>query len=219
MKVDVESYGSARRDFYDLSRDLIEQNKKFDETSLHLLPYHQLHLCAMGNAGDAACSPELIQQEKVRRRERFLAMDDEEFKACERYLRVEEMYDDVIHAVNSKLALRWGELSNRQKAWAKLYCLCNHIDEPQTRLGEALLLLRKCSTTDLPTDVVQHYIGKLRGLITLYPGKVTDEFFRSQIEDIRDSIRDFLPNEERSLCDNAQIADYSCTSDCFRIVV
>ncbi len=219
MKVDVESYGQSRRDFYDLRSDLIERDKKFDEISLHLLPYHQLHLCAIGNAGVAACSPELIQQEKARRRERFLAMDEKELKACERYLRAEEMYDDVLFVLGLKLAPCWDKLSDRQKAWAKLNCLYNHIDDPQHRMGEVLLLLRKCSTTSLPTDVCQHYTGKLRGLMAVYPTGVTDEFFRTQIEDIRDNIRDFLPDEERGIVDKEQIADFQCTSDCFRIFV
>jgi len=220
MRVDVESYGNARRDFYDLRSDLIEQDKQFDDTSLPLLPYHQLHLAAMGNAGDAACLPRLIHKEKARRRERFIAMDETELKACERYLRAEEMYDDVVLVIGSKLAPRWGELSDPQKLWAKLNCLYNHLDDPQQRMGEALLLLRKCSTTSyLPTDVCQHYMQKMRGLMATYPGKITDPFFRAQIEDIRDNVRNFLPEAERSICDKEQIADYQCTQDCFRIFV
>jgi len=220
MKVDVESYGNARRDFYDLRSDLIEQDKTFDGASLRLLPYHQLHLAAMGNAGDAVCPLILVQQEKARRRERFLAMDEAELKACERYLRAEEMYDDVILVIGSKLAPRWGELSDPQKLWAKLNCLYNHLDDPQQRMGEALLLLRKCSTTsNLPTDVCQHYMGRLRGLMATYPGSLSDDFFRSQIEDIRDNVRDFLPDEERLICDREQVADFQCTSDCFRVFI
>jgi hypothetical protein len=220
MRVDVESYGNTRRDFYDLRSDLIEQDKKFDETSLSLLPYHQLHLAAMGNAGAAACQVTVVQQEKARRRERFIAMDETEFKASERYLRAEEMYDDVIRVIGSKLAPRWEELSDPQKLWAKLSCLYNHLDDPQQRMGEALLLLRKCSTiSHLPTDVCQHYMGRLRGLMATYPGKVTDAFFRAQIEDTRDNIRDFLTDDERGACDKEQIADYQCSSDCFRIFI
>jgi len=218
MKVSAESYG-ARRDFYDLRSDLIEQNRQFDEVSLRLLPYHQLHLCAIGNAGDAACSLDLIQREKSSRRERFIAMDEAELKTCERYLKAEEMYDDVVLVRGSKLAPHWGELNDRQQAWAKLSCLYNHVDDPQTRMGEALLLLRRCSTTSLPNDVCLHYIGKLKGLMAVYPGKLPDEFFRAQIEDVRDNIRDFLPDEELGVCDKGQIADYQCTSDCFRVYV
>jgi len=225
MRIDVETYGSTRRDFYDFRSDLIEQDKKFDEASLRLLPYHQLHLAAMGNAGDAACPQRLVQDEKARRRERFLAMDGAELKACERYLRTEEMYDDVILCISSKLAPRWGELTDRQKAWAKLNCLYNHIDEPQQRMGEALLLLRLCSFSDahhdasLPTDVCHHYMSKLRGLMSVYPGQMSDDFFRTQIEDIRDNIRDFLPDDERAIIDKEQIADYQCTSDCYRVYI
>jgi hypothetical protein len=219
MRVEVESYGNTRRDFYDFRDNLIERGKTFDEASLRLLSYHQLYLAAIGNAGAAVCSPQFVQREKARRRERFLAMEPEELKTCERYLRVEEMYDDVIVALGSKLAPRWDGLSDRQKLWAKLNCLYNHLDDPQTRIGEALLLLRKCSTTSLPTDVCQHYIQRMQGLMATYPGRVTDEFFRTQIEDIRDNIRDFLPDEEQEVCDEQQIADYSCTSDCFRVYV
>ncbi len=225
MKIEVESHGQSRRDFYDLRDDLIDQDKKFDETSLRLLSYHQLHLAAMGNAGDSACTQRLVQEEKARRRERFLAMDEAELKASERYLRTEEMWDDVILCISSKLAPRWGELTDRQRTWAKLNCLYNHIDNPQARMGEALLLLRLCSFSDtehqasLPTDVCHHYMSKLRGLMTVYPGQLSDDFFRTQIEDIRDNIRDFLPDDERAICDREQIADFQCTSDCFRVYI
>lgn len=223
MTVEV---GQFRRDFYDLRGDLIEQNKRFDETSIVLLPYHQLHLACLGNAGEAACSPELVHEEKVRRRGRFLTMEAVEFKVCELQLRAEEMYDDVMLAINSKQTPRWGELTDRQKTWAKLNCLYNHIDDPHTRMSEALELLHLCSFTDdvheasLPTDVCHHYSAKLRGLMSVYPeGLPDDDSFRAQIEDIRDNIRDFLPDDERAITDEEQIADYQCTSDCFRVFV
>lgn len=219
MRIDVEAYGPARRDFYDLRSELIEDGKRFDSAVLSKLPYHQLHLTCIGNAGVAACSPELVQQEKAHRRERYTAMDEGEFKACERYLRTEEMYDDVILMVDSESASYWADLNNRQKTWAKLNCIYNHIDDPHPRMAEAIQLLRECSTTTLPNDVCLHYSGRLRSLMSVYPGSISDDFFRAQIEDIRDNIRDFLPDEERKTCDKEQIADFQCTSDCFRIVV
>ncbi len=219
MKIEVESYRSPRRNFYDLREDLIDKNEKFDERTLRLLPYDQLHLCCMGNAGDAACTSRLVQQEKTFSRERFLSLEEEEFKKCENFLRSEGMYDDVIFAIAARNAPQWDDLNDRQRAWAKLNCLHNHIENSHPRIEDVILLLRKCAITSLPDDVCKHYIGKLKGLLTVYPGGITDDYFRTQIDDIRDNIRDFLPDEEQKVCNREQIRDFSCTSDCFRVLV
>jgi hypothetical protein len=217
-KIYVENF-TRRRDFYDLRSELIEQQKKFDETTLCFVPYDQLQLCCIGNAGLAACSPRLVQIEKRFRRQRFLAMEPTDLKKCERLLRREHMYEDVMNAVASLGAARWEHLSERQQTWAKLNCITNHIEHPKMRLGEAILLLRKCASSSLPSDVCSHYITKLKGLMTIYPGRVTDDFFREAVADVRDNILRFMPEEERAVCVKEQIIDFQCTSDCFRLLI
>jgi hypothetical protein len=222
MKVSVESYGQPRRDFYDLRSELIELDQKFEAYHLRLLPYDQLHLCCIGNAGDAACSLKLVQQEKIARRERFLAMESEELKTCERFLKAEGMYDDVREAIAALRAPLWDHLNSRQKVWAKLNCLYNHIDNPAQRIGEAVGLMRDCAsvtTGGLPLDVAMHYVEKLRALLDGYSTRFSDYHFRQQIEEYRDSVLDFLEENERGIVEREEIKDYHCTSDCFRMLL
>ena len=218
MKIRVENRGPSRN-FYDLREELIDEGKKFDEATLRVLPYDQLQLCCMGNAGDAACTPRQVAEEKAFRRERFLALEEDEFKDCERFLRTEGMYDDVMFEIAARNAPRWDDLNDRQKVWAKLNCIYNHVGNPESRIEDTIVGFQKCGTTCLPEDVCKHYIQKLKSLLTVYPGGITDDFFRTQIEDIRDTIRDFLPDDEQMVCQRQQIRDFSCTSDCFKVLV
>jgi hypothetical protein len=149
-------------------------------------------------------------------------MEPEAFQRCEKFLRVEGMYDDVVEARAGIGSPAWDHLNSRQQVWAKLNCLYNHIDDPAQRVTEAIELLRESSKAmkgGLPLDVATHYIGRLKGLSSVYPGKIGDALFRQQIEEYRDSIYDFLEENERNICENEQIRDYRCTSDCFRVLV
>jgi hypothetical protein len=216
MKIEIEFPG-VYRDFYTLRRELGDRGEKFTDAYLQSVPYSQLHLCCIGNAGGLACTLKSVQQEKLRRRERFLSMEMDEFRAVENYLKIEQMYDDVKSAIEARLTPTWDSLNDRQKACAKLICLYNHVDNPQKRMGEMVVLLRRCSTNQLPADVAGAYMVKLKGLLSVFPGKLSDETFRSKIADITDNLLNFLPDQERSIIDREEIQDYRCTSDCFRV--
>lgn len=218
MKLTVEVSAKTRKDFYDLRSELIEQDRQFDTQTLAYLPYHQLHLCCIGNAGDAVCSPVLVTMEKRARRQRFLSLEDDAFNQVESLLRYEEMHDDVIFNVNQQAAPHWDDLTLRQQAWAMLHCLWTHSDDMMLRLREAHDLLHHCKTRMMPVDVCMHYMTKLDGLM-MSLGKLSDDMLRSQIEEVRDNVRDFLPEPELSICQREQIRGFVCTSDCFRIVV
>lgn len=219
MRIEIEHLGSVRRDFYALRDELLAVGRKFDTTTLAVVSYSQLHLCCIGNAGEAACTSKLVADEKTRRRGRFLSMEPEELQAAETYLKVERMHSDVLFALAQRTAPRWDELKYRQRVWLKLACLFNHVDNPQQRLGHAVLLLRKSSTSDLPTEVAITFMNKLKGLLTCYPGKISDSVFREKISDIAGSLIEFLPVEERKVLEAEQLQDFVCTSDCFRMVV
>jgi hypothetical protein len=204
----------VRRAFDELRDSLIAEGKKFDEASLRLVFYEQLHLCCIGNAGAAACNSKLVKAEKESRRERFLSMEPDEFKACEIFLRRQGMYDDVVYATSAQAAPAWDDLSERQKVWAKLNCVYNHVDDPRQRVEDAISLLRSCSSSCLPPDVCWHYIARLRGL---NPKSLTADQYRASIAEIADNIRAFLPEAELSVCRKEEIRDFQCTSDCFKV--
>ncbi len=222
MKIEIESLDTPRRDFSDLRRELIEQGKKFTEQTLAAIPYSQLHLCCIGNAGVASCLPRLIQQEKMNRRERFLNMEPDEFKASVTYLKIEQMYDDVMYAISRRNAPQWSTLSDRQKLWVKLTCLYNHIDNPTPRIDEVVAMFAKCAADPiggLPVDVCRVYSAKLKGMASVYPGKVTNEVFREKVGEIAETLLEFMPSEERQMLEKEQLQDFICTSDCFRVLI
>jgi hypothetical protein len=221
VKVEIES-DIPQRTFADLRRELIEQGKKFDENTLRAVLYSQLNLCCIGNAGVAACSLQLVQQEKVNRRERFLYMESDEFKEAEHFLKIEQMYDDVMFVLTSRAVPQWADLNDCQKLWTKLTCLYNHVDNPSQRLQEALALFAQCANnpaSGLPSDVCSIYASKLRGIASVYPGRLSDDTFRDKVGEMAETLLEFMPDEDRKLLEKEQLQGYSCTSDCFRIIV
>jgi hypothetical protein len=222
MKIEIESLDAPQREFAELRRELIEKGKKFDETTLRTIPYSQLNLCCIGNAGSAACSLELVQQEKASRRERFLSMESDEFKEAEHFLKIERMYDDVMFALTNRTASQWNGLTDCQKLWTKLTCLYNHVDNPTQRMQEALALFAKCANdpgSGLPSDVCSIYASKLRGITSVYPGRVSDETFRDKIGEMAATLLEFMPEEHREALEKEQLQGFSCTSDCFHVIV
>ena len=221
MKIEIENLGAPRQDFQHLRDDLISRGKKFDESNLPSIPYKDLILCCTGPAGEAACLPRLIRAEKEHRRERFLGMEPTELAECLNFLRVEEMEEDVQTALASRAAPKWDDLSTRQKLWFKLSCIYSHVDSPQQRLGEAILLLRVCANevdSGLPKEVCEHYGNRLKQYHADYPGILKDNQFREKVWDIAESVLEFLPDEELGICKKEALQDYSCTSDCFRVI-
>ncbi len=221
MQIEIEALDTPIREFSELRRELIEQGRSFDEVTLRAVPYYQLPLCCIGNAGDAACSPYLVRKEKELRRERFLNMEMEEFKEAEVYLKIEQMYDDVMFAIANRIAPKYESLSDCQKLWVKLTCLYNHVDQPSERIQDTISLFHECVDNPeglLPVDVCQQYAGKLKAVATVYPGKLSDERFREKVSEMADTVLQFMPVEQRALVEKEQLNNFSCTSDCFKVL-
>lgn len=53
--------------FYEITEELIAKGKRFDAESLKLISFRDLNMACVGNAGDAACSFDLVEDEKKRR--------------------------------------------------------------------------------------------------------------------------------------------------------
>lgn len=219
MKVEVLNF-SPLSDFKILRDSLVSRNETFSVEILSQVPYDQLFLCCTGEAGAARCDRELVVAERRARRRRFWDMETVEQEAAENFLRVNQMDEDVKFDRTIRMAPKWEDLSSRQKVWAKLHCVHNHIDNPQPRIKEAVLLLRQCANERvLPPEVAKSYMPRLRGLLTMFPGKITDTVFRVKISEIADSLFEFLPEEEVTLLQREEIQDYRCSSDCYRVVV
>jgi hypothetical protein len=222
LNIEVEALDTPLRDFAELRRELIEQGLTFDEISIRAIPYSQLHLCCIGNAGAAACTPELVQSEKATRRERFLNMETDDFKEAETFLKIEQMYDDVLFAISNRMTLPYSTLTDCQKLWVRLTCLYNHVDNPIQRMQDVIALFQQCAANPhgkLPTDVCSVYAGKFKGLATVYPGRISDKIFREKVGEMAETVLQFMSDGERQFVEKEQLQDFSCTSDCFRILI
>ncbi len=64
--------------FYDIREELIAKGKRFDTESLKLISFRDLNMACIGNAGEAACSCDLVQIEKKRRIDTIIGISFEE---------------------------------------------------------------------------------------------------------------------------------------------
>lgn len=221
MKIEVESLGN--QDFFEIRDSLIQQGEKFTKSSLALVKYDQLNYCALGVAGVTACSLKEVREEKRRRRARFLTLDESSFQQCEEYLKLHDMYEDVKREQAFLTAPTWNELSYRVRAWAKLTCLANHTDFPLARMNEIVDLLQKSTKEEfesnpLPEMVANNYIQRIRTLMSKFPKDKLDPRFREQLSTITEDLTLSFSESDHRVCERDLISDYSCTSDCFRVV-
>jgi hypothetical protein len=219
VKIEIHNFAPVS-DFKTLRSTLILKGEKFSPETLPQVPYEQLFLCCTGEAGTARCDRAPVLAERRSRRQRFLNMETNELEASGNFLRVNQMDEDVKFDQTIRMAPKWENLSSRQQVWAKLHCIHNHIDNPQIRLKEAILLLRTCAEeNDLPMEVAKSFMVRLRGLLSVFPGRLTETLFRIKIGEITDNLFEFLPEEETTLLQREEIQDYNCSSDCYRVVV
>jgi hypothetical protein len=214
LKVEIEAVPASN--FQDIQKELVSKGKRFTGQALHQIPYSQLHLCCIGSAGAAACSSDLVNEEKDHRIDRFLSLSPEELAKSERWLRAEGMYGDVISEISSKTVPTWDELTCRQQAVAKLLCIYNHVDNPHSRLMEACLLLRACSEGSLTLKVCSTLVIRLLALDRSHPVLIGGSELREGVWKVMETVFDLLSDSERVVFAGEQIRGYSCTSDCFR---
>jgi hypothetical protein len=218
MQLTIDSLGEPLRGFEALRDELIDAGKKFDAESLMHIPYEKLAWCATGMAGAAMCPLKIVQEEKRNRRERFLAMDD--IADVKTLLQIEQMHEDVIRARSLDQAPKWEDIRLRQKAWFKLNCIANHLDNVFPRMVDAAALLGQVRETgDLPPDFTSVQIKKIDNLTIAYPGVMSDSIFRIHIASIALDIKKLMPEDEQKVCEAEVLYNYGCTSDCYRPLV
>jgi len=134
---------------------------------------------------------------------------------------MEQMYEDVRFAIAYRSAPRWEELTAAAQAWAKLNCVFNHVDFPIPRLSEAVSLLSKVINEDqsMPPEAADNYRQKIKNLMSLLPNRISDGQLREKVGEFAENLLDFLNEKERSVCEREELQDYSCTSDCYRVII
>ena len=210
---------SSYVDFYTILAELKDKDAKFDGKTLKKLPYSQLDLAAIGNAGQCRCSPSLVIKEKAARRKPYavveIELEEQEREYLERTGMLSDVMDDRVMALPH---LKWEELSYLAKLWFKLNCLNIHLDAPTQRLTEVVDLLTECRRADiLPSQIVTSLRTEFNSVI-LRQGKLSDEVIRSICEQCANVVYGFLEAEEAMICDQKLLADYSCSCYCFRAI-
>ena len=215
LKVEIDTVSPAAS-FRDAQKELASKGRHFTFRDLRRIPYSQLHLCCIGTAGSAACSPSVVAEEKDRRLGRFLSLPPGELAKSERWLRAEGMYGDVMSEISSRAVPAWDDLTDRQQAVAKLLCIYNHIDSPHGRLMEACLMLSACAEGSLSPKVCSSLVIRLLALDKGYPMLAGGSELREGVWKAMETVFELLPEGEKAVFAGEQIEGYSCTSDCFR---
>jgi hypothetical protein len=219
LKIKIDPLGTPQQDFYRVKHQLALEGCKFDSATLPSLSYNQLPLACIGTAGPTMCALDLVQSEKRQRRERFLTMDEETLQGMKNYLLIERMWEDVLFERTYSILPHWDNLTDRQKIWLRLNCVNNHVDSPNARMTEVVGLLAKClKNGELPLEISTTFTSKLRSLLQLYPKHIDDSTFRDRITVLTSHFFQFLPVDEAKQIENEEIQNYSCTSDCYRIL-
>jgi len=225
LKVEVETIQPSVR-FSDARKELASEGKRFTSKALRRIRYPDLHLCCIGSARSATCSPALVRSEKERRIGRFLSLAPDELGQAERWLRAEGMLEDVAEEMSSRSSPSWDRLRPRQKLAFKLMCIYNHMDSPEERILEAVRLLKESAGDGIPAGTCSSLCSALTSLARKYVGMEEDEKGRIEGPEFRDGIwkameevLDLLPKEEQAVVLREQVNGYGCTSDCFCPVV
>lgn len=201
-------------DFYKLLDILKERGNKFDTKTLKLLPYAQLDLAAIGNAGVCRCSPNLVIKEKNNRRKPYSLLKEED----RAYLLKAGMLNDMLEEQAATGLPSWGSLGAVAQLWFKLDCLHTHLDSPEYRLTEVIALLQRSISSELlPSQVALSLKSEFQSLL-LRKTKVPDALLRTSCEQCSNVVYGFIPPNEVIICDQGLLADYSCTASCFRAI-
>lgn len=216
LDIDIDPHGMIRQPFAEVRARLLAFGQIFTERDLRLLPYNEISLAAMANAGKTACTLQQVIEEKRRRRYRFLHLSPDELDKAKRYIQVEGMYSDLCAQQQMRVAPRWSTLSARAKLWFKLNCLYTHSDAPEQRLRETYPLVLECEQRGyLKPENAQRIVGTLDSVSWLYPDAMDVEVFHTTLGRLTEEVLGYLDDTDMVNCQRELIADYSCTSNCY----
>lgn len=154
------------RHFNDVVKDLITKGKKFDEESLKLIAFRDLNLACIGNAGKAACSIELVENEVKRRIDLVANMSFEEVEIDKGKWEILDdgsmyygYYAGKVKPISIRDAPRWKllveEMKNLRGSWnggrsnrhlARIYALLPEVE------AEGIVPLGWCKAVKMNAD-------------------------------------------------------------------
>jgi hypothetical protein len=214
VTISFDPNGRPHRDFKEIRNELITSGLKFTPRHLEQVRYEQLHLCAIANAGSAACDLEDVRREKESRRFRFLHASPDQIDQVTTFLKIEQMFDDVLMRRNAVSAPHWELLSDMQKLWFLLTCLHTHLNRPEDRLRKVSNLLFLVSAEGLMPMKQAAYMADL--VQTIRNADIDPDDARMHLCGLAEEVLHMLSEDERDVCSRDLLLGYRCTSDCFQ---
>lgn len=203
------------RDFFGLKDELEAKGETFSANTLALLAYRDLMRAAVGDAGSAACSQELVEAEQLRR------LSSAELLSL-RELAEEGMAEDyAAYTRQQKMEAlpNWNEQPPLVQVYFLIRCLRSHADDPQDRLTLLIDRLKACSRP--PEDP---RLGSLLGIIQTGAEHLLEGIQGGATIDLRHLRRTFqgsglllthLTSWDRAVCITLNLKGYTCTAGCF----
>ena len=198
------------RGFYELLAELKSKGARFSAKTLRELPYDQLLLAAMGNAGVCRCSVEDVTQEKQERRALFLGMPQEKFAQMKLEDQLaSDIQDDRIAC--TRAIPSWRDLSVAAKLYFKLTCLEAHPHDAFLRMSEVVALCREASPS-LPQQLAFSLKLEFQSAVLSKP---STEWVKEASTKASNLLHGFITGPEIDTVDRLELRDYVCTAGCF----
>lgn len=216
LEVYIDGNGHPHTEFRELRARLISNGDTFAR-HLHEVAYAQLPLCAIANAGTARCHQGLVSQEMKRRRRRFQHLDSDRLAACERYLKAEQMFVDVLGSTLLRDVHSWDSLELMPKLWFKLTCLYSHLELPHYRFQDAFELARQVIEARLWSGRTAYKcLRTLYKLTCASAEEMGQEDVRGLIGGMTEDVFNEMGDEQRAVCQTDLLHNYQCTGGCFQ---
>ena len=197
------------REFYELLAELKTKGEHFSPVSLRELPYDQLALASMGNAGNCRCSVEDVINEKQERRAVLLGLPKSKLESIKLDDQIaSDLQDDRI-TLNRKIP-SWRDLSRVAKLYFKLTCLETHPHDPFLRLSEVVNLCREAS--ELPQQLAFSLKIEFQSAVLSKP---SPDWVRDTATKATNILYGFITGPEIETVDKLELRDYVCTAGCF----
>ena len=210
------------RDFLEMKQELITEGRTFSAADLTLLSYQDVKRAAIGDAGAAACAPELVHRELTARLDRYDHVTPAMFPGFTRELEHLGMYADVYRRVfpSPPAAMDWASLPTALRAYFLVRCLRAHVDQPGPRLMMLESELDHLAESPRVPQEVSDIARVLHGTTTALRSKVG----RGEVLDIESVRRKFNRFDilltgctpvERAAVLTLTLRGYHCSSGCF----
>lgn len=203
----------SREQFYTLRAKLINQGLQFSLVDILELPYDEMILCAMGNAG-AARAPLSLVLEAMRMARPTKRESSPRVVGNNVAIFLEDSTD-----INIEGCIDYETLSDKLKCCTILLCLSNHCDCPETRIAEIRRLLdRMDKTHGVSNRAVTDWVRLQLAGIKLDNIHSTHQVFLATAAEV---LLKFLTTEEEDILKrfihNGKVRNYKCTYGCFPV--